>query len=179
MAGESLSVLAQSGDYHLNLTTELAQTFRASLQHFLVETECQMVALIERSGAVIVSEQSESASGLPRGDSLGVVVAGLFAAAQMMADMLGGDETPEVCCHGKSQHVILTPISDEFALIAVFRDFIAVGAVRYQADKVAEKLKDDLRKVVKSHTAYSRGAAEGNEGEGAGPMTDGPFSRYT
>jgi len=176
MAGEPLSVLAQSGDYHLNLTTELAQTFRACLKEFLVETDCQMVALIERSGAVIVSEQSDTAAGLPRGDSLGVVVAGLFAATQMMADMLGGEEAPEVCCHGKAQHVFLTPVSAEFALIAVFRDYIAVGAVRHEALKVAEKLKNDLRQVVKSHTAYSR-AAEG--GDDAAAMSDGPFSRYT
>lgn len=175
IGGEPLSVLAQSGDYHLNLTTKLAEGFRSCLRDFLSETDCQMVALIERSGAVIVSEQKEDAAGLPRGDSLGVLVAGLFAATQMMADMLGnGEDAPEVFCHGTNQHVFLAPVSAEFALIAVFREGVAVGVVRMHAKEAAEKMLGDLRQVVKSRTAYSNSESESS----GGGIGDGPFSRY-
>ena len=61
MEGAS-NVPASSGDYHLNITTETAREFRSMMRRFLAETECEVVALIERSGAVIGNELKPNAA---------------------------------------------------------------------------------------------------------------------
>ena len=175
MADKPLSILATSGDYNLNITSETSALFREVLHRFLNATECEMVILIERSGAVIVSEENEKAkAGLPRTDSLGVLAAGLYGATQMMAGQLEDENAPEVFCHGSQQHIYLTPVSEEFALVTVFREGVAVGIVRLNARKAAMELVDNLGQVVKNKTTYA--PATGNVEESGDD--EGPFSRY-
>ena len=155
MGGNPSNVLAPSGDYHLNITSDTAKQFRGTLRHFLDETECQLVALIERSGAVIANEQSDSAGNLPRADSIGVLSAGLFASTQMMAEQLGEEESPEIFCHGARTNMFVSPVSDEFALLALFPEGVAVGTVRLHARKAAQMMRQSLQQVVRNRTSYS------------------------
>ncbi len=154
--GDPCNVLASSGDYHLNITTETAREFRETLQRFLSETECHVVALIERSGAVIVHE-SRPGPGVvvPSADSLGVLSAGLFASTQMIAGQLGETASPEVLCHGGETHLLVHPVSEEFALLAAFREGIAVGVVRFHARKAAESMMGHLGQILRNRTTYT------------------------
>ncbi len=173
MTADPNSVLASSGDYHLNITTEVAREFREVLRHFLGETECEIVALIERSGAVIVNETSPKATGrIPQPDSLGVLVAGLFASTQMIAAQLGERQAPEVLCHGDECHLLVHPVSEEFALLAAYREGVAVGVVRLHARQAAERIVGRLGQIMRSRATYA--PTTGGGGEGA----EGPFLRY-
>jgi len=174
MQTEPVSVLATSGDYHLNITSESAQIFREALKGFLQETEGNLVALIERSGAVIVSEENRANNvKMPRADTLGVLVAGLYSATQMMAGQLGEASTPEVFCHGPTLNIYLTPVSEEFALYSVFREGVAVGVIRLHARRVAKAILNDLGAIVSNRTTLAATA-----GNGERVSVSGPFSRY-
>lgn len=172
---EPSSVPSSSGDYQLNLTTETAKRFREVMRCFLEETGCSVGAIIERSGAVIVSEQQSPGNGtkLPRPDSMGVLAAGLFATTQMLAGQIGESDSPEVLCHGKDLHIFVAPLSEEFALLAVFPNRVAVGLIRLQAKRVAAAIMADLRQIIRNVTtlAPSSGSASGEEREN-------PFLRY-
>jgi len=177
MSTESTSVPSASGDYHLNLTQEAAEKFRLAMKEFLVATECRMSAVIERSGAVIVSEQNSQAGGrAPRPDSLGALAAGLFGSTQMLAAQLGEAGPPEVICHGEELHIFLAPISDEFAILAVFPDRVAVGLIRLEAKRAANRILGDLRAIQRNRTTYvaATGAAQDNDGDDL----ENPFLRY-
>lgn len=181
MSGECTSVPSASGDYHLNLTREVAERLRLIMKEFLLETECRVGAVIERSGAVIVSEQNANATGrVPRADSLGALAAGLFGSTQVLASQLGEKEAPEVICHGSGLHIFLSPINEDFALLAVFPNRVAVGLVRLQAKRAAADILEDLRTIQRNRTTYapSTGAAgpAGAAGESGG--VENPFLRY-
>tara|TARA_R110002096_G_scaffold24760_6_gene77928 strand:- start:4291 stop:4812 length:522 start_codon:yes stop_codon:yes gene_type:complete len=167
------NVQASSGDYHLNITTETAREFRGMMRNFLAGTECEVVALIERSGAVIVNElKPNAAKAAPDPDSLGVLVAGLFATTQMIAGQLGEPSSPEVLCHGEECHLLVHPVSDEFALLAAFRDGVAVGVVRLHAKQVAEGMLGHLGQIMRSRSTYSP------PNEAVAESTEGPFLQY-
>jgi predicted regulator of Ras-like GTPase activity (Roadblock/LC7/MglB family) len=175
MPADSTNVPAATGDYHLNLTREVADRLRLTMKEFLLETECRLGAVIERSGAVIVSEQNAQAAGrVPRADSLGALAAGLFGSTQVLASQLGETEAPEVICHGSGLHIFLSPISEEFALLAVFPNRVAVGLVRLQAKRAAAQILADLRTIQRNRTTYA---------PSTGPVRDeagleNPFLRY-
>ncbi|MEM1296648.1 MAG: hypothetical protein AAGH89_14870 [Verrucomicrobiota bacterium] len=167
------NVPASSGDYHLNITTETAREFRGMMRRFLAETECEVVALIERSGAVIVNElKPNAAKAAPDPDSLGVLVAGLFATTQMIAGQLGEESSPEVMCHGEGCHLLVHPVSEEFALLAAFREGVAVGVVRLHAKQVSESMLGHLGQIMRSRATYSA------PNEGVTESSDGPFLQY-
>jgi predicted regulator of Ras-like GTPase activity (Roadblock/LC7/MglB family) len=172
---EPSSVPASSGDYQLNLTTDSAKRFREAMHGFLDETGCSLGAIIERSGAVIVSEQRPPGNGakLPRPDSIGVLAAGLFASTQMLAGQIGESEAPEVICHGRDLHVFVAPLSQEFALLAIFPNRVAVGLIRLQAKRVAAGIMADLRQIIRNVTTLAPAT-------GAAPVEDreNPFLRY-
>jgi len=169
------TVPASSGDYQLNLTTESAKRFREAMRGFLEETGCSMGAVIERSGAVIVSEQRPPGNGakLPRPDSIGVLAAGLFATTQMMAGQIGEEHAPEVVCHGKDLHIFVAPLSQEFALLAVFPNRVAVGLIRLQAKKVAAGMMADLRQIIRNVTTLAP-----SSGSPVSEDRENPFLRY-
>jgi predicted regulator of Ras-like GTPase activity (Roadblock/LC7/MglB family) len=172
---EPATVPASSGDYQLNLTTESAKRFREAMRSFLDETGCSLGAIIERSGAVIVSEQRPPGNGtkLPRPDSIGALAAGLFASTQMLAGQIGESDSPEVICHGRELHLFVAPLTEEFALLAVFPNRVAVGLIRLQAKKVAAGIMADLRQIIRNVTtlAPSSGSPSPEEREN-------PFLRY-
>jgi len=169
------SVLSSSGDYQINLTTESAQRFREALRGFLGETGCSMAAIIERSGAVLASEQNAPAGGkrIPRADSLGVLAAGLFASTQMMAEQIGEEGAPEVLCHGRELHTFVAPLTQEFALLAVFPDRVAVGLVRLQGKRLGATVGPELRRVIRNVTTLA--PSSGSPGE---ERVESPFLRY-
>ncbi len=169
------TVLSSSGDYQINLTSASATLFREALRGFLDETGCSLGAVIERSGAVLSSEQRPPGNGakLPRADSIGVLAAGLFASTQMMAEQLGEGDAPEVVCHGKSLHIFVAPLSREFALLAIFPDRVAVGVVRLQAKRLAAAVLPELRQVIRNVTTL----APSTGSPAPGPV-EGPFLRY-
>lgn len=178
MPAECTSVPSASGDYHLTLSREVAERLRLTMKEFLLETECRLGAVIECSGAVIVSEQNANAGGrVPRADSLGALAAGLFGSTQVLASQLGEAEAPEVICHGSGLHIFLSPISPEFALLAVFPNRVAVGLVRLQAKRASAKILADLRTIQRNRTTYAptTGPATAN-GEAGG--LENPFLRY-
>jgi len=166
---EPSTVPSSSGDYQLNLTTESAKRFRDVMRGFLDETGCSMGAVIERSGAVIVSEQRAPGNGvkLPRADSVGALAAGLFASTQMLAKQVGEPEPPEVICHGRDLHIFVAPLTAEFALLAVFPNRVAVGLIRLQARKVAAAIIADLGQIIRNVTvlAPASGSPSGEERE--------------
>lgn len=176
MAADPSNVLSSSGDYHLNLTSDTAARFRELMQEFLDETDCSLAAVIERSGAVIASVEGTPARGVrvPRPDSLGVLTAGLFASTQMMATQMGEDSAPEVLCHGEDLHVFVAPISEEFALLTVFPDRVAVGLVRLHARKVGKSMMEDLSQIVRSQTTLAPSTGAVTESD----ESDGPFMRF-
>lgn len=175
MPGDCTSVPSASGDYHLNLSREVAERLRLTMKEFLLETECRMGAVIERSGAVIVSEQNANAAGrAPRADSLGALAAGLFGSTQALAAQLGETAAPEVICHGSELHIFLSPINEDFALLAVFPNRVAVGLVRLQAKRAAGQILSDLRTIQRNRTTYA--ASTGAAGESA--ELENPFLRY-
>lgn len=175
MPGDFSSVPAASGDYHLNLTREVAERLRLTMKEFLLETECRVGAVIERSGAVIVSEQNAGATGrVPRADSLGALAAGLFGSTQVLASQLGENEAPEVICHGQGLHIFLSPINEDYALLAVFPNRVAVGLVRLQAKKAAAQILSDLGTIQRNRTTYA--ATTGAAAESGG--LENPFLRY-
>lgn len=151
------SVLATSGDYHLSLTSESAGRFRGALKEFLRQSECEFVALIEHSGAVLLHESSPAAAAAarrPNPDTLGVLAAGLFGSTQMLARELGESGAPEVFCHGAGRHFFVCPVSETFALLAVFDETVVVGVVRLNAHRAAAIISASLKEVVKSRTGY-------------------------
>lgn len=175
MPGEFTSVPSASGDYHLNLTRDVAERLRLTMKEFLLETECRVGAVIERSGAVIVSEQNAQAGGrVPRADSLGALAAGLFGSTQALAAQLGEEEAPEVICHGSGLHIFLSPVNADFALLAVFPNRVAVGLVRVQAKRAAAQILADLGTIQRNRTTYA--AATGAAAEEA--PVENPFLRY-
>ena len=138
-----------------------------------------MVALIERSGAVIANEQAKGAN-VPRADSLGVLSAGLFASTQMMAEQLGEEESPEIFCHGKQHNIFVAPVSAEFALLALFPEGVAVGAVRLHARKAAQTMRNDLQQVVRNRTSYSPTSIPAAVvGTAMTEAVDGPFLQFS
>lgn len=177
MASELNPIVSSSGDYHLNLTSETAAAFKEAMSCFLKESGCSMGAIIERSGAIIVSEtglvnRPPTAVSL---ETLGVLSAGLFASTQMIAEKLGEENSPEVICHGEESHVFVAPISEEFAVLAVFPDRVAVGLVRMHAKAIAQQVIPVLRQVMKSSTTFSTatGAVVPSD------QIEAPFLQYT
>ncbi|MEO0445126.1 MAG: hypothetical protein AAF191_03505 [Verrucomicrobiota bacterium] len=174
-----MRVISASGDYELRLTQEISDRLGSLMRAFLADTDCRIAAVIERSGAVLVSEVNEAVSGrVPRTDSLGVLSAGLFGATQMLASQLGEGESPEVVCHGSELHMFLAPITSDFAILAAFPDRVSVAIVRMEAKKVAEQIRVDLVEVVED-----RGETPPGSAAAGGPvMVDGdpenPFLRY-
>ncbi len=174
MTTDMTAVPAATGDYHLSIDRETAARFRSVMQGFLAETDCCLAAVIERSGAVIVSEETKPPTRvrIPRPDSLGALVAGLFGSTQMLSRQLGDADAPEVICHGEDVHVFLAPLSEEFALMAVFTNRVSVGMIRIQAKQAAESLRGDLSRVLRHATTMA---------PSTGQMIDEfetPFSRY-
>jgi predicted regulator of Ras-like GTPase activity (Roadblock/LC7/MglB family) len=161
------TVPASSGDYQINLTTESARRFREVMRSFLDETGCSMGAVIERSGAVIVNEQRSPGNGvkLPRADALGALAAGLFASTQMLSRQLGESDAPEVICHGQDLHIFVAPLSDDFALLAVFPNRVAVGLIRFQAKKVAAGITADLGQILRNVTVLAPASGAPKTGE--------------
>jgi predicted regulator of Ras-like GTPase activity (Roadblock/LC7/MglB family) len=163
------AVPASSGDYQINLTSDSARRFREAMCLFLDETGCSLGAVIERSGAVIVTEQRAPGNGvkLPRADAMGALAAGLFATTQMLSQQIGEPEAPEVICHGRDLHLFMAPLSAEFAVLAVFPNRVAVGLIRLQARKLAAGIVADLGRVIRNVTVFApaSGAPAGEERE--------------
>jgi hypothetical protein len=92
----------------------------------------------------------------------------------MMAEQIGEDGAPEVLCHGRELHIFVSPLTREFALLAMFPDRVAVGLVRLQGKKLGSMIGPELRQVIRNVTtlAPATGSSQGGE------RVDSPFLRY-
>jgi hypothetical protein len=109
----------------------------------------------------------------PSGRHMRINAPQLEASTQMLAGHIGESESPEVICHGRDLHVFVAPLSQEFALLAIFPNRVAVGLIRLQAKRVAAGIMADLRQIIRNVTTLAPAT-------GAPPVEDreNPFLRY-
>jgi hypothetical protein len=62
-------------------------------------------------------------------------------------------------------HIFLAPLSDDFALLAVFPNRVAVGLIRFQAKKVAAGITADLGQILRNVTVLAPASGAPQTGE--------------
>ena len=78
----------------------------------------------------------------------------------------------------RRRHFFVCPVSDNFALLAVFDNNVAVGVVRLNAHRAAETILNSLQEVVKSRTGYGQADPAAVSNATVAAAADSPFLKY-
>jgi predicted regulator of Ras-like GTPase activity (Roadblock/LC7/MglB family) len=119
------------------LTKEIMQQVIDIMQGTLIESGVDCAFLVDRSGNLIVS----------RGDppnldvlALATLTAANFGATAEIATIVGEEDFSLLFHKGKNENVHISKIGEDYILLTLFGNKVALGIVRMKTAKVSELL---------------------------------------
>jgi predicted regulator of Ras-like GTPase activity (Roadblock/LC7/MglB family) len=113
------------------------------LNTLLKESSARTVLLISKEG-VCIDETGDTS--YINTTALGALVAGMFSATREVARMVGEDQFSILLQQGEKRHIHVSLLAQSFMMVVIFEDLQAIGRVRYESNKVAEKVVHCLRR---------------------------------
>src|ERR1700744_2977195 len=123
------------------LTAEDQMAIEEQLSDFLVKSEAQWSALVDKGGNLFAQKGETGALDL---SILSALAAGSFAATHELARRLGESEFSALYHEGHGHHILMSALQFECLLVTIFGDRTNIGLVRFYAQQVTTSLNDLL-----------------------------------
>ena len=116
------------------------------LTGLLTESSAKTVLLISKEGVCI--EETGDVSYINT-TALGALVAGMFSATREVARMVGEDQFSILLQQGEKRHIHVSLLAQSFMMVVIFEDLQYIGRVRYESNKISDKVVQCLRREPK------------------------------
>jgi predicted regulator of Ras-like GTPase activity (Roadblock/LC7/MglB family) len=115
------------------LTPEDQMAIEQQLTDFLVKSEAQWSALVDKGGNLFAQHGDTGTLDL---SILSALAAGSFAATHELAKRLGESEFSALYHEGHGQHILMSALDHECLLVTIFGEKTNIGLVRFYAQQV-------------------------------------------
>ncbi len=125
---------------------EIQKRIEQFLEKFLVRTGAQHILFAAKSGEVLVH------SGLKKEEkisSITALLAGVFNATEELAKLVDEHQFKQLFIKGKAYSLFYQNINSKFLLVVIFKEETLLGSVRVLAQKLADKLLEELNKNIR------------------------------
>lgn len=129
---------------------EIQKRIEQFLEKFLVRTGAQHIFFAAKSGEVLVH------SGLKKEErisSITALLASVFNATEELAKLVDEHHFKQLFIKGRAYNLFYQNINSKFLLVVIFKEETLLGSVRVLSQKLAEKLKKELKE--KKHSKNS------------------------
>lgn len=141
------------------LTAEDQMAIEARLADFLMKSEAQWSALVDKGGNLFA--QSGDTGNLDL-SILSALAAGSFAATHELAKRLGESEFSALYHEGHGHHILMSALTHECLLVTIFGDRTNIGLVRFYAQQATNALNDLLRQAQEKEAVAAPLQVEGD-----------------
>src|ERR1700744_5864062 len=124
------------------LTAEDQMAIEEQLSDFLVKSEAQWSALVDKGGNLFAQHGDTGTLDL---SILSALAAGSFAATHELARRLGESEFSALYHEGHGQHILMSALHHECLLVTIFGEKTNIGLVRFYAQQVTGTLNASLK----------------------------------
>lgn len=142
------------------LTAEDQMAIEQRLADFLVKSEAQWSALVDKGGNLFAQSGNTGSLDL---SILSALAAGSFAATHELAKRLGESEFSALYHEGHGQHILMSALTHECLLVTIFGERTNIGLVRFYAQQATIALNELLKQ------------AQAKEASAAPLLLDGDF----
>ncbi|NJK91754.1 MAG: hypothetical protein HC904_07980 [Blastochloris sp.] len=129
------------------LSVEDQMAIESHLKDFLVKSESQWAALVDRGGNLFAENGDIGQVDLM---IMCALAAGSFAATKELAKRLGESEFTALYHEGAHMSILMTSLHFDCLLITVFTDKTNIGLVRFYAQQTAATLNESLKSASES-----------------------------
>jgi predicted regulator of Ras-like GTPase activity (Roadblock/LC7/MglB family) len=129
------------------LSVEDQMAIEGHLKDFLVKSESQWGALVDRGGNLFAENGDIGQVDLM---IMCALAAGSFAATKELAKRLGESEFTALYHEGSRMSILMTSLHFDCLLLTVFTDKTNIGLVRFYAQQAAGTLNTSLREASES-----------------------------
>ena len=126
------------------LTVEDQMAIEQRLADFLVKSEAQWSALVDKGGNLFAQSGNTGSLDL---SILSALAAGSFAATHELAKRLGESEFSALYHEGHGQHILMSALAHECLLVTIFGERTNIGLVRFYAQQATGALNELLRQA--------------------------------
>jgi predicted regulator of Ras-like GTPase activity (Roadblock/LC7/MglB family) len=119
------------------LTPEDQMAIEQQLSDFLVKSEAQWSALVDKGGNLFAQHGDTGTLDL---SILSALAAGSFAATHELAKRLGESEFSALYHEGHGQHILMSALDHECLLVTIFGEKTNIGLVRFYAQQATSAL---------------------------------------
>src|SRR6202012_2404270 len=126
------------------LTAEDQMAIEEQLSDFLVKSEAQWSALVDKGGNLFAQHGDTGTLDL---SILSALAAGSFAATHELAKRLGESEFRALYHEGHGQHILMSDLTHEWLLVAIFGERTNIGLVRFYAQQATGLLNELLQQA--------------------------------
>lgn len=141
------------------LTAEDQLAIEARLADFLMKSEAQWSALVDKGGNLFAQSGDTGTLDL---SILSALAAGSFAATHELAKRLGESEFSALYHEGHGHHILMSALHHECLLVTIFGDRTNIGLVRFYAQQATATLNDLLRRAQEKEAVAAPLQVEGD-----------------
>jgi predicted regulator of Ras-like GTPase activity (Roadblock/LC7/MglB family) len=124
------------------LTAEDQATIEKELSDFIIKSEAQWTALVDKGGNLFVQYGDTANLDL---SILSALAAGSFAATHELAKRLGESDFAALYHEGRGMHILMSALALDCLLVTIFGDKTNIGLVRFYAQQVTGTLNQILK----------------------------------
>jgi predicted regulator of Ras-like GTPase activity (Roadblock/LC7/MglB family) len=126
------------------LTAEDQMAIESRLADFLVKSEAQWSALVDKGGNLFAQSGNTGSLDL---SILSALAAGSFAATHELARRLGESEFSALYHEGQGHHILMSALAHECLLVTIFGERTNIGLVRFYAQQATGTLNELLHQA--------------------------------
>ncbi len=126
------------------LLEEDIQALDKLLSGFLSRTEATTALIVDKGGFLITHQGDATAFDLT---AISALAAGAYLASQTIANLIHQPDFSCVYQQGETFSLLVTNVDDRSLLLVIFRAQVGVGAVKFYATKIRERVAWQLERV--------------------------------